>query len=293
MSWFIIDQLFIKNDIRAQWEFFVMNLEPRKLFYLFIALLLMFANWGLEAVKWRVLIQSPILFGKLIRAIVAGITIGMITPGRGGEFIGRALFLDEQNKAKVFYLSSIGGIAQTTVTLIAGVFCIYLWRDDSFLLGLTLGVSIIFLLLYFRFDLLNRFISSSSFLQRYSLVISERDLPDIGIQVRVLLISFLRFCVYLSQYVLLLFAFGEINSIPVLAVYSGVFLLVQTFSPLMPLIDISFRAGSALYIFSELTRNDIAVVFAVTCVWLINLVIPSLIGYLFILKKRTFAHVVR
>ena len=300
MSWFIAEQLFLKNDFMKEVEVFFDHYQHDNNYLFFIAVLLMPVNWLLEAVKWNQLLKRKFPLPQLLKSILAGIALGFVTPGRGGEFIGRVMFLDEEDKAKAFYLSSIGGIAQTTATLMVGVICVYFWRGDAFLSAIALGLAIVWLLLYLRFDLLNRFISSNSFLQKYSLVIHQDELPDISVQTTVLLLSFLRFGVYLSQYVLLLMFFGVGHDYFQLAVYSGVFLLAQTFSPLMPLFDFSFRGGSALVIFSGLlwdntyqSPNTIAVLCSVTMVWLINLVIPAITGYFLILKKKMVFNAIR
>jgi len=54
---------------------------------------------------------------------------------------------------------------------------------------------------------------------------------------------------------------------------------------MMPFVDLSYRGGTALYVFHDFV-NSIGVLSAVMMVWLINLVIPSVIGYLFILNRK-------
>lgn len=285
MGWFIVDRLFIKNDFNAQTDFFLQHIE-RKNFHLFLlALLLMPINWLLETVKWKLLIKSKEPITHLLKSVIAGVTLGFVTPGRAGEFVGRVLFVSAEDKAKIFYLSSIGGIAQSVATLVSGVAFVFIWNDSSFFYGITIGVAIAFLLVYFRFDLLNRFISSNSFLEKNNLIIQANALPDIATQIKVLALSFLRFCIYLLQYVLLLMLLGVSNNFWLLLVDSGVFLVAQTFSPLMPFVDISYRSGAALYVFADLS-NTLGILSAVLIVWLINLVIPSVIGYLFILNRK-------
>ncbi|HLP19263.1 MAG TPA: lysylphosphatidylglycerol synthase domain-containing protein [Chitinophagales bacterium] len=285
MGWFIVQQLFIKNDFDAQVAFFKQNINTANAWLLILAVLLMPINWLLETFKWKLLIKSAEPFMHLFKSVIAGTTLGFVTPGRTGEFVGRVLFVKEENKAKIFYLSSIGGIAQSVATLCVGVFLVFMWSGNSFFYGLTMGVAIAFLLVYFRFDLLNRFISSNAFLQKHSLVIGHDELPGVALQFIVLLLSFIRFGVYLTQYVLLLMFFGVSTDFFALLVHSGVFLVAQTFSPMMPFVDVSYRGGSALYVFHNFTTNNIGVLTAVMMVWLINLVIPSLVGYLFIVGK--------
>ena len=285
MVWFIADRLFLKNNFKQQADFFLLNFKTENSYLFLVAILLMPVNWILETIKWRLLIKSAEPFPHLLKSIIAGVTLGFVTPGRSGEFVGRVLFVSEENKAKIFYLSSIGGIAQSVATLVAGVFFVFVWSGNSFFYGITIGVAVVFLLVYFRFDLLNQLISSNSFLAKHSLVIGEEELPSMLTQLQVLLLSFVRFGVYLLQYVLLMLFFGVSSNFWLMLINSGVFLVAQTFSPMMPFIDLSYRGGTALYVFADFT-NSLGVLSAVMMVWLINLVFPSVIGYFFILNRK-------
>ncbi|MFM2305551.1 MAG: hypothetical protein RLZZ367_220 [Bacteroidota bacterium] len=282
MGWFIVKQLFIANNIAAQWLAFKQSIQGGNLYLLVLAIALMPVNWLLETVKWQVLIKSKEPFINLFKSVLAGTTMGFVTPARAGEFVGRVLFVAEENKARIFYLSSIGGIAQSVATLLAGMYFVWLWTDNTLLNGITAGIAMAFTVVYFRFDILNGFISQSAFLQKHSLTINPAELPTLREQGLVLGLSLVRFGVYLSQYVLLLMLMGISSNYFVLAVHSGVFLVAQTFSPVMPFIDISYRGGSALYVFGKLTGNNLGVLTAVMLVWFINLVVPSLLGYVFI-----------
>ena len=286
MSWFVVNRLFIKNDFKSQFQFFIENLQAGRFCFLIIAVLLMPINWMIETLKWKILLGSKTPYWALLKSVVAGISVGFVTPGRSGEFMGRVLFLEDDNKTKAFYISSIGGFAQTAASLVTGVPFVYLWSGSQLLTEITAGAAAIYILVYFRFDLLNRLIASIPVLQKYGLTIGYNDIPDINVQVKGLLLSFLRFFIYSSQYVLLLLFFGAGNEVLQLTVHSIVFLLVQTFSPLMPLLDISFRNGSALYVFKNYTADNLAVLSAVTMVWLLNLVVPAIAGYLFIFKRK-------
>lgn len=282
MGWFIVKQLFIANNIAAQWLAFKQSIQGGNLYLLVLAIALMPVNWLLETVKWQVLIKSKEPFINLFKSVLAGTTMGFVTPARAGEFVGRVLFVAEENKARIFYLSSIGGIAQSVATLLAGMYFVWLWTDNTLLNGITAGIAMAFTVVYFRFDILNGFISQSAFLQKHSLTINPAELPTLREQVLVLGLSLVRLGVYLSQYVLLLMLMGISSNYFVLAVHSGVFLVAQTFSPVMPFIDISYRGGSALYVFGNLTGNNLGVLTSIMLVWFINLVVPSLLGYVFI-----------
>ena len=286
LLWFIIDQLFFKNDIKTQYFFFLNNIHAHNVYLLFIALILMPINWLLETYKWKFLIQAKSSWTDLLKSILAGITFGFITPARSGEFVGRVLFLKEEDKIKVFYLSSIGGIAQTIATLLVGVFLVLQWNSNPFLFSLLVGLTVVFLFFYFRFDLFNTFISGFRVLERNNLVLLNEHLPSANTQITVLLLSLIRYGVYLLQYVLVLYFLGVNSSFYMLLIYSGVFLVAQTASPFMPFFDISYRGGTALYIFKEISTNQLAIVSAVTLVWFVNLVVPALVGYWFIWRSK-------
>lgn len=287
LCWFIVDQLFLKNDFKTQFAFFEQQLQGSKFYLCILAVVLMPVNWALETIKWKRLLRTEVPYGRLLKSIIAGITIGFVTPGRSGEFAGRVMFLNDNNGAKVFYLSSIGGLAQTAASLVIGVPFVMVWCNNIFVTGIVTGCAIIYLLAYFRFDLLNRWLFNRTLLQKFGLVMQQGDLPDINTQLSVLILSAIRFSVYAFQYVLLLMFFGVSNNALALGTHSIVYLLAQTFSPLIPLLDFSYRGASALYVFKNFSDNNIAILSAVMLVWLINLVIPAVIGYLFILNRKT------
>ncbi|MBK7946332.1 MAG: flippase-like domain-containing protein [Flavobacteriales bacterium] len=68
--------------------------EPRTLLVIAVACVLMLLNWGLESRKWRILVSDVerISRWRAFMATLAGTPIGLITPNRVGEFVGRVLF---------------------------------------------------------------------------------------------------------------------------------------------------------------------------------------------------------
>ncbi len=293
MTWFIVQQLFLKNDFTAQLKFFSQNFNPDNAYLFIIAVLLMPVNWLLETVKWQMLLKVDLPFLNLLKSVIAGITFGFVTPARSGEFVGRAMYLDDESKPKIFFLSVVGGIVHTAITVGAGAICVALWSDNAIWASAATGASIGFFLLYFRYDLFNRIIASVPFLEQRNLFLHKHQLPDFPTQVKVLLITALRYAVYLTQYVALMMFFGVGNNFFALFIHNGVFFLVHTFSPLMPFLDFTFRGGAALYIFGSFTSNNIAVISAVLWAWVMNLVIPAVIGYLFILNRRIVPRVIQ
>lgn len=287
LAYVLYHHFFVEREFGPLWLHFQSTWQWNKLPFLIIATLLMPINWLLETWKWKVLLKNRTSFNQLIKGVSAGVTFGFITPGRAGEFIGRTFYIEDVNKVNVFFLSLVGGLAQTAVTLVAGSIMFSLSHFyQPFIAGLAIGTTAVFLLFYFRFDLLNSLLATMPFLANRDLVMQQADLPSLATLFKVLLLSALRYFVYLSQYVLLMMAVGIDLSAWKLYVNNALVLLLQTFSPLMPYLDFTYRGSVAVFIFEPQTKNTIAVFLAVTLVWMINLVIPALVGYFFIWRHK-------
>ena len=79
-------------------------------------------NWGIEAAKWRWLVAhlERMSLGRAFAATLAGTTVGLITPNRTGEFLGRVLFLAPEHRWQGGFATVLGSIAQFVVTLLLG-----------------------------------------------------------------------------------------------------------------------------------------------------------------------------
>ena len=93
--------------------------------FIFITLILLFFNWGIEAFKWKYLIQDSekISFLTAFKLTITGITIGTVTPNRIGEIPGRALLINKKEKSKELVVkTSLGAYSQLIVTILFGSF---------------------------------------------------------------------------------------------------------------------------------------------------------------------------
>src|SRR5690606_12592826 len=97
-----------------------------------------------------------------------------------------------------------------------------------------------------------------------------------------------RFMVFTSQYYLIIHLL--IPEIAIFEMVMIVFLLffVQSALPSLDLLDIGVRASAAAYFFSFVTDQELAIMAATACIWLINLIIPAILGSVFVLKLNFF-----
>ena len=87
-----------------------------------LVFMLMPVNWGLEALKWKLLAGKiePITYGKSLQAVVSGLALGVLTPNRVGEFLGRMLSVEKADRREALSASVVGSFSQLIVTLIFG-----------------------------------------------------------------------------------------------------------------------------------------------------------------------------
>jgi hypothetical protein len=94
-----------------------------------------------------------------------------------------------------------------------------------------------------------------------------------------LLLSFLRYIIFSMQFILLLIFFGV--DVPILELICGVcaIFLFHTTIPLPPFIDILARGEIGIILWSA---NELSILSASFFIWIINLLIPALIGLMLI-----------
>ena len=63
---------------------------------------------------------------------------------------------------------------------------------------------------------------------------------------------------------------------------------VQAALPTLDLFDFGVRSVTASYLYAHITGQDIAVMAIASCVWFINLILPAILGSVFVLKINFF-----
>ena len=103
-----------------------------------------------------------------------------------------------------------------------------------------------------------------------------------------LLLSFLRYLVFIVQYYLLFVLFG-VDASPgtVWSVISLMF-LVMAVIPTIALVEVGLRGSISLQLMGLFTENSLGVVLASVSIWLINLVLPALAGSILIFGLKVF-----
>lgn len=278
----------------------LLNVDSRMLFgYLLTLVLLMLLNWGIEAYKWKLLIQkiTPIRLLRTYKAVWTGVTLGLFTPNRVGEFGGRILYVPRKFRIKAVIVSLIGSFSQNLATIIIGItgLLIYLHQIEqitwsvTFAVGLVSLIAVILLLLaYFNLDVMVQLFKRNRFLKRiypYTAVLSEYHSTELA---RLLLLSFWRYSVYAAQYLIFLNMFGaEIDIVSGISAI-GVIYLAQTVVPSFAIVELLTRLPVATLIFSKYGIPIETSLAATTSIWILNLILPAILGYFFIIRYNFF-----
>ncbi|MCY1528866.1 hypothetical protein D9M68_639870 [compost metagenome] len=191
----------------------------------------------------------------------------------------------------------VGNIAQLLVTHLAGALALSIFIYKFHLVtypfslagfALTVAYSLLFLVFYFHIEWLHSLLLSNRFTRRYKKFYSllrrykKKDL------FKILLYSVARYAVFSLQYVLIFqWLIPGINVFQVL-VFVCLLFFIQSVLPALNLLDVGIRSITALFLFGYITTQSTAVVAAVASIWFINLIIPAILGALFVFKLNFF-----
>jgi hypothetical protein len=270
------------------------------------AILLMPVNWGLEARKWQLAVHrlQPISFIKAFGAVLTGTTIACFTPNRMGEYLGRMLYMDKGKRIPSISLSLLCSMAQLLVTLMAGyagifylqwhlhTHLVHAWEAIRFLLkALLVGIpfaGLILTILYFRLPSLVRWIEKK-YSGKYLLIVKVFEETRATILFRILLLCFIRYAVFIMQYYLLFQVFGvTLTWGQTFGGVSVMFLVMAVVPTFTFLTDLGLRWEASIQIIELFSPNTSGIFAVALGIWLINLIIPALIGSLLILGIKLF-----
>lgn len=304
LSYSVFKQIKDQPNLEESWVNIKTSFTDTRVLNFILVFVLMFVNWSLEALKWKISVQGvqPVSFFRSLKAIFSGVSFSVTTPNRTGEYFGRVLYMDDGNRLKVISLTILGSISQLLVTIFFGLLGLLILRPDIDSMNLSgwmewlkdlgiIGASIAFVVLtvfYFRIGWLVKWIDKIPAIKKYIWLINELEKADTTLLMRLLSISLLRYLVFATQYFLLFRFFGvEVNWWQGFWATAIVF-FVMAITPTIELFEVVKKMYVTKEIFAIFTVNTLAIGFVTTTIWFINLVIPATIGSLLILGIKFF-----
>ena len=277
-----------------------------------VLVLLMFLNWGIESLKWKLLIHQAeeVSFITSYEAVLGGLAASVFTPNRVGEFIGRVFILKKTDPLNAILLTIVGSFSQLMVTIVLGTmaylvfaprYLTSLMYDSTWLVsGFSFTLVILSLIAIFTFF-------NISVLHRISILIPEKystrirssvdamaDCPK-PLLLKAVLLSALRYLVFSTQFYLAIRLMDMDFTILQCMMVVPVIYLVLAAIPTMALTELGVRGSVSVFLFGLLTgpgvldaEATLAVVSASTLIWLLNIAFPSLLGVLVIFRLKFF-----
>jgi hypothetical protein len=272
----------------------------------------MLINWGIESLKWRMLIgqSETVSFSKAYQAVLGGLAVSIFTPNRVGEFVGRVFILQKTEPLKAILLTIVGSFSQILVTLVLGTVAFvyfapqYLPRlmTDSVWLVNGLSFALVTLTLAMIFAFFN-----ISALRRFSIIIPARHTAKIKdsisaiaacpkrLLLNAILLSTLRYLVFSFQFYLSIQLVGLSFTALQCSLVIPIIYLALAAIPTVALTELGVRGSVSVFLFGLAVGSNgldsgvtLAVISASTLIWLLNIAVPSLAGVLVIFRLKFF-----
>lgn len=277
-----------KNDDLHHTIAILKNSIERHRGILAIVAFLTFFNWGFETAKWYRLINKleAISIFTAIKGILFGITFSLFTPNRIGEYGGRVLAL-RHNRIAAIASSLVGSYAQIVANLSIGatsfILYIYLYLHAHFfifiaLVSLYLIAIAALIISYYNLAVATHYLRNISIFKKiypYVAIVEQYSTSEMSI---LLLLSIGRYLIYCIQFILLLHIFDISLDFRQAFIHIPSIFFLQTLLPSLAIADIGLRSEISLQILQPFTLYAANIVAATVLLWLINLIIPGIIG---------------
>jgi hypothetical protein len=298
--WFIYHRILKNDDNLHKFRVLVSHITyNRVLITMIFVVLLMIVNWTLEALKWWHLtrILSPMSVWKAIESVFCGLTWAVFTPNRLGEYGGRVMFLPIRKRIHGVFAMAVGSFGQNVITNVLGAGAI-VWLFYTFIhpqWWIMLGIAVvavvfmaIMLTFYFNIKWMVSLLNRVKFLKKFHRFFDIMGKYKFNELLSIMWFCLGRFFVFTFQYYLIIHLL--IPEIPFLTMtlLMFVFFFIQSAIPSLDVLDIGVRALTAGKLFSYVTDQSIAVVVAISLIYIINLIIPAILGSVFVLKLKFF-----
>jgi uncharacterized membrane protein YbhN (UPF0104 family) len=286
-----------KQNFGTEYKSMALDITAPYGYLLLVPIILFIFNWAVEAVKWQYLSREieKLSFLKAFRGILTGVTLGFATPFHLGDYVGRILQLESSERAKGLGAVFLSRIAQFYITLVCGSTSLlyFIFKVENFdnlfngvIIFFVVITNILFIALLLFHNTLLYIIKEIRIFKRvykYFEIITHYTFNEISY---VLFLSFIRYVIFSSQFVIILFFFGVSRDIGILILGVNFIFLAKSVIPTF--FDLGVRETSAVYFFEHFIDHTDKVIFASLSLWAINILLPALIGMFLIFRIKIF-----
>ena len=275
--YFIYHQL--ANNTQLDWDkFLVLFRKNQSVAGISFLLFLSFWNRYFEILKWQNLAQEVQVISKLeaTKQVLAALTLGVFTPVGVGEYVGKALYFEKKDAKKIIFLNLICNGIQVLILGFFGLLSMFIlghWKWSFLLLASFTAIILI------------TFFTKRILIHGYSIekIISKIIGIPSNIHQKNIVLGILRYLVLIHQFYFLLVAFDvDLPYLILITTIATVYLLASII-PSFQFIDFALKGSLAVYFFGLLGVNEWITVFVTALMWVLNIVLPVIIGSYYVL----------
>ena len=287
--WFIYDRILVLQDF-GNFQSYIKEIfySPYFIFWFIVVFMLFLLNWGTEALKWKMITRKmqEISFCDSFKAVCSGVTVGLITPNRMGEFGGRILYINKKIRIDAIVGAIAGSLSQLFITIICGLAGAMVYSYNyrpitAFNNYWLLLIIVICFYLYFNIHKIPLLLKGKAeyYLKAFALFNNKELL-------KIIWLSLLRYFIFFLQFYILLWIFKiELYIAEALVLLPLIFLVIAVI-PTFALVEWGVRGSAAVFFISTVSANSTGILAAATALWVINILIPALLGAVFIAKHK-------
>ena len=263
-----------------------------------VLLLLTPVNWGLESLKWWILLQrvERTTFWAACRGVLAGLSLGFALPAQLGDTAGRVLSLRTKARAEAIGASLVSGGMQFYVALVFGAVAwahhLTVAPERNTLAGRwLLALLLVMSALGIPFGLVRRrllgWAATRAGLRRFANywdVAGQYSDREIGLALGA---ATVRYLVFSGQFYVAMRLVGITLPPGVSTSGIGVVFLVKTVTPAFNLLsDLGVREAAALWTFAPFNQSAPVLITATLTLWIINILMPVLVGLIWVWRLK-------
>ncbi|MBZ0201285.1 MAG: flippase-like domain-containing protein, partial [Ignavibacteriaceae bacterium] len=271
-------------------------------FLIFLVILILPVNLFFQYNRWRIACRE--LLGvtdrrKVITSLFYGYSAGAFTPMRVGEYFGRSMAFKDKTLLNITIATVADKIFPLLIVFYAGTFSLLLFLQFRYNLVLYVSLPILAVILisfYFTimlfldadfwnnilFKKLKSFPRFYKLLQRFSVLKSLKK----NVSAKMTLISIGQYISFILQFALLAAAFSAKYNL-INFIWAGCLLMfAKTVIPPVTIGELGIREGASVFFVTQLGGTAAAAFNASIFLFIINILIPSALGMLLLLKNR-------
>lgn len=286
---------FVIQISRIEWNQ-ILSVKLNNPLYLLLLIILLPLNWGFELLKWQRILkvnQINYTLKELIYSLLSGVTTGIVTPNRIGNFIGRMLYFKGKVRGQVILGTLYSNFAQFLITIVFGLIGLFFLKEmllESFtahIYSILFVIALLSMLFYFMVPFIK--LPGLKVINQKQNVLTHFQRISKSLVFPLFIFSGLRYLVFSFQFFLMLMAFGIE---PNLMIYAGILLvyLISTLTPSLFFGKLVIRETAGLLILSLFIGNDAIIIVSSLLLWFLNVGSPSLIGLFFILRRKSYVN---